>query len=75
MNEEIYDYDDDEFGDHIICTFWVLNYYMSDFIGKMIKKIVDKQLDATPINYDKIIRDLKKLKKDLKNGMVIDNVS
>jgi hypothetical protein len=47
---------------------------MSDVIGKMIKKIVDKQLDTVPINYDKIIKDLKKLKKELKSGMVIDSV-
>jgi hypothetical protein len=47
---------------------------MNDVIGKMIKKIVDKQLDTVPINYDKIIKDLKKLKKELKSGMVIDSV-
>lgn len=46
---------------------------MSEVIGKMIKKIVDKQLYSIPIDYDKIIKDLKKLKKDVKCGMVIDN--
>ena len=45
---------------------------MSEVIGKMIKKIVDKQLDSIPIDYDKIIKDLKKLKKEVKCGMVID---
>jgi hypothetical protein len=45
---------------------------MSEVIGKLIKKIVDKQLETMPIDYDKIIKDLKKLKKEVKCGMVID---
>ena len=47
---------------------------MNEVIGKMVKKIVDKQLGFDPIDYDKIIKDLKKLKKQLKCGMVIDSV-
>jgi hypothetical protein len=45
---------------------------MNEVIGKLIKKIVDKQLETMPIDYDKIIKDLKKLKKEVKCGMVID---
>ena len=73
MNEIIDDFDND-FGDHSTTSFQQLLYYMNDVIGKMIKKIVDKQLDTVPINYDKIIKDLKKLKKEVKSGMVIDSV-
>lgn len=47
---------------------------MSDVISKMVKKIVDKQLESEPINYDKLIKELKKLKQQLKSGMVIDSV-
>lgn len=47
---------------------------MNDVISKMVKKIVDKQLESDPIDYDKIVKELKKLKKQLKIGMVIDSV-
>jgi hypothetical protein len=47
---------------------------MSEVISKMVKKIVDKQLESDLVNYDKLIKDLRKLKKLLKSGMVIDNV-
>ena len=47
---------------------------MNEVISKMVKKIVDKQLEYGSIDYDKIIKDLKKLKKQLKSGMVIDSV-
>lgn len=53
---------------------------MDETIGKLIKKIIDKQLNSpqrgeysSQIDYDKIIKDLKKLKKRLSSGMVIDN--
>jgi len=38
---------------------------MNEIIGKMVKKIVDKQLESEPIDYDKLIKELKKLKKVL----------
>jgi hypothetical protein len=47
---------------------------MSEVISKMVKKIVDKQLESDLVNYDKLIKDLRKLKKLLKSRMVIDNV-
>lgn len=47
---------------------------MSEVISKMVKKIVDKQLESDLVNYDKLIKDLRKLKKLLKSGMVIDSV-
>jgi hypothetical protein len=47
---------------------------MSEVISKMVKKIVDKQLESDLVNYGKLIKDLRKLKKLLKSGMVIDNV-
>jgi len=43
-----------------------------DELGKLIKKIVDKQLDSPQVDYDKLIKDLKKIKKRLDSGMVID---
>jgi len=53
---------------------------MDENIGKLINKIIDKQLNSpqcgelsSEIDYDKIIKDLKKLKKRLSTGMVIDN--
>jgi hypothetical protein len=53
---------------------------MDENIGKLIKKIIDKQLNSpqcgelsSEIDYDKIIKDLKKLKKRLSTGMVIDD--
>ena len=53
---------------------------MDENIGKLIKKIIDKQLNSpqcgelsSEIDYDKIIKDLKKLKKRLSSGMVIDD--
>lgn len=46
---------------------------MSEVISKMVKKIVDKQLVSEPINYDKLIKELEKLKKQLKCGMVVEN--
>jgi hypothetical protein len=53
---------------------------MDETIGKLIKKIIDKQLNSpqcgelsSEIDYDKIIKDLKKLKKRLSTGMVIDD--
>jgi len=53
---------------------------MDETIGKLIKKIIDKQLNSpqcgefsSEIDYDKIIKDLKKLKKRLSSGMVIDD--
>ena len=52
---------------------------MDETIGKLIKKIIDKQLNSPQcgeysyqIDYDKIIKDLKKLKKTLNRGTVID---
>jgi len=51
---------------------------MNETIGKLIKKIIDKQLNSPQrgeysyqIDYDKIIKDLKKLKKRIDSGMVI----
>lgn len=53
---------------------------MDETIGKLIKKIIDKQLNSprcgeysSQIDYDKIIKDLKKLKKRLSSGTVIDD--
>lgn len=53
---------------------------MDENIGKLIRKIIDKQLNSPRcdefsynIDYDKIIKDLKKLKKRMNVGMVIDN--
>lgn len=51
---------------------------MDETIGKLIKKIINKQLNSPhcgefsyQINYDKIIKDLSKLKKRIDSGMVI----
>jgi hypothetical protein len=53
---------------------------MDETIGKLIKKIIDKQLNSPQrgeysyqIDYDKIIKDLKKLKRRIKSGTVIGN--
>ena len=53
---------------------------MDENIGKLVKKIIDKQLNSlqcgefsSQIDYDKIIKDLKKLKKRVSLGMVIDD--
>ena len=53
---------------------------MDETIGKLIKKIIDKQLNSPQcgeysyqIDYDKIIKDLKKLKKRIDSGMIIGN--
>lgn len=43
---------------------------MSEVISKMVKKIVDKQLMSEPINYDKLIKELEKLKRKLKSEVV-----
>jgi hypothetical protein len=43
---------------------------MSEVISKMVKKIVDKQLVSEPINYDKLIKELEKLKQKLKSDVV-----
>ncbi len=43
---------------------------MNDVISKMVKKIVDKQLESEPIDYDKLIKELKKLKKVLNNECI-----
>jgi hypothetical protein len=43
---------------------------MSEVISKMVKKIVDKQLESEPINYDKLIKELEKLKQKLKSDVV-----
>ena len=43
---------------------------MSEAISKMVKKIVDKQLVSEPINYDKLIKELEKLKQKLKSDVV-----
>lgn len=51
---------------------------MDENIGKLIRKIIDKQLNSPRcgefsynIDYDKIIKDLKKLKKRIGPGTVI----
>ena len=44
-----------------------------DELGKLIKKIVDKQLDSPQVDYDKLIKDLKKIKKKVNSGMVVDD--
>jgi hypothetical protein len=43
---------------------------MSEVISKMVKKIVDRQLVSEPINYDKLIKELEKLKKKLKSDVI-----
>jgi hypothetical protein len=47
---------------------------MSDVISKMVKKIVDKQLESEPINYDKLIKELKKLKQQLNSEVIDDGI-
>ena len=47
---------------------------MSDVISKMVKKIVDKQLASEPINYDKLIKELKKLKQQLNSEVIDDGI-
>jgi hypothetical protein len=47
---------------------------MNEVISKMVKKIVDKQLESEPINYDKLIKELKKLKQQLNSEVIDDGI-